>query len=179
MGIALAAAVILFSRLFCGYICPIGTVEDLLSKARRGLKLRPVTIRNGSVADKALRLIKYILLFWIFYMTATSSELFCKNLDPYYAVATGFKGEITLWMSVTTVATVLLAGFFIGGVCSFIKLLWRRELLQRLAYFQAYMNRLARTRQILPYYLPDRDGYGVTIPLTACIFAGACAVLFL
>ena len=115
MGIALAAAVILFSRLFCGYICPIGTVEDLLSKARRGLKLRPVTIRNGSVADKALRFIKYILLFWIFYMTATSSELFCKNLDPYYAVATGFKGEITLWMSVTTVATVLLAGFFIDS----------------------------------------------------------------
>lgn len=88
------------------------------------------------------------------------------------AVLTGFLGF-------QTGAKALMAGFFIGGVCSFIKLLWRRELLQRLAYFQAYMNRLARTRQILPYYLPDRDGYGVTIPLTACIFAGACAVLFL
>lgn len=44
MGIALAAAVILFSKLFCGYICPVGTVEDLLSKARRKAGIRAVTI---------------------------------------------------------------------------------------------------------------------------------------
>ena len=113
MGLALAAAVILFSKLFCGYICPVGSIEDLLGKARRGLHLKPLTVRNGSVADKLLRLLKYVLLFWIVYMTVTSSELFCKNLDPYYAVATGFKGEITLWMSIITVAVVILIGFFV------------------------------------------------------------------
>lgn len=113
MGIALAAAVILFSKLFCAYICPVGTVEDLLIKGRRALKIKALKIRTGSVADKALRIVKYILLFWIFYMTATSSELFCKNLDPYYAAATGFKGEITLWMSIVTLTLVILGGFFI------------------------------------------------------------------
>ena len=46
-------------------------------------------------------------------MTVTSSELFCKNLDPYYAVATGFKGEITLWMSLVTVGIVVLLGLVI------------------------------------------------------------------
>ena len=46
-------------------------------------------------------------------MTVTSSELFCKNLDPYYAVATGFKGEITLWMSIVTVSIVILLGLLI------------------------------------------------------------------
>lgn len=114
MGIVLAAAVVLFSKLFCGYICPLGTVQDLLVKLRNVIGWKGIEIENGSIADKVLRVIKYALLFWIFYMTATASELFCKNLDPYYAVATGFKGEITLWMSIVTVALVLVCGFFIN-----------------------------------------------------------------
>ena len=114
MGIILAAAVVLFSKLFCGYLCPLGTVQDLLMKLRKAIGLKGIDIKSGSVADKALRILKYALLFWIFYMTATASELFCKNLDPYYAVATGFKGEITLWMSIVTVALVLVCGFFIN-----------------------------------------------------------------
>lgn len=114
MGIILAAAVVLFSKLFCGYLCPLGTVQDLLMKLRKAIGFKGIDIKNGSVADKALRILKYALLFWIFYMTATASELFCKNLDPYYAVATGFKGEITLWMSIISVAVVLILGFLVN-----------------------------------------------------------------
>ena len=114
MGIVLAAAVVLFSKLFCGYICPLGTVQDLLMKLRKKLNIKGINIVNGSLADAILRIFKYILVFWIFYMTATASELFCKNLDPYYAVATGFQGEITLWMSIVTISLLLLGGFFIN-----------------------------------------------------------------
>ena len=113
MGIALAAAVIFFSKLFCGYLCPIGSVEDLLKKLREAIGLKAIAITNGSIADKILRIIKYALLFWIVYMTVSASELFCKNLDPYYAVATGFKGEITLWMSLVSLGVVLLLGIVI------------------------------------------------------------------
>ena len=114
MGIVLAAAVVLFSKLFCGYLCPLGTVQDLLMKLRNTIGWRGIVIKNGTVADKVLRVIKYVLLFWIFYSTATASELFCKNLDPYYAVATGFKGEITLWMSLISVAAVIICGFMVN-----------------------------------------------------------------
>ena len=113
MGIALVAAVVLFSKLFCGYICPLGTVQDLIGKARNAMHVKSIKIRNGSSADKALRIVKYALVFWIFYMTVNASELFCKNLDPYYAVATGFKGEITLWMSIISICLVVLGSFFI------------------------------------------------------------------
>ena len=113
MGLALVAAIVLFSKLFCAFICPVGTVQDLLSKLRNSLRIKGIKIKNGSVADKILRIVKYALVFWIFYMTVNASELFCKNLDPYYAVATGFKGEITLWMSITTICLVVLGSFFI------------------------------------------------------------------
>ena len=53
------------------------------------------------------------LLFTILYFTLSSSELFCKKLDPFYAVATGFKGEIVLWMSLTSLALLLLGGFVV------------------------------------------------------------------
>ena len=113
MGIALVAAIVLFSKLFCAYICPLGTVQDILGKIRKALHIKGVKVRNGSVLDKILRVVKYALVFWIFYMTVHSSELFCKNLDPYYAIATGFKGEITLWMSIVSISVVVLGSFII------------------------------------------------------------------
>ena len=113
MGIALVAAVVLFSKLFCAFICPLGTVQDLISKARNAMHIKSLKIRTGSVADKVLRIVKYALLFWIFYSTVEASELFCKNLDPYYAIATGFKGEITLWMSIVSICVVVLGSFLV------------------------------------------------------------------
>ena len=113
IGIALVAAIVLFSKLFCAYICPLGTVQDILGKIRKALHIKGVKVRNGSVLDKILRVVKYALVFWIFYMTVNSSELFCKNLDPYYAIATGFKGEITLWMSIVSISVVVLGSFII------------------------------------------------------------------
>lgn len=72
-----------------------------------------VDVPSGSVVDKLLRVVKYVLLFTILYFTLSSSELFCKKLDPFYAVATGFKGEIVLWMSLTSLALLLLGGFVV------------------------------------------------------------------
>jgi len=113
MGIVLAAGVVLFSKLFCAYICPVGTVEDIFTRIRKAIGIKDIDIKAGSVADKLLRFVKYALAGWILYMTVGASELFCKHLDPYYAVATGFKGEITLWMSLVTLGIVVLLGFFI------------------------------------------------------------------
>lgn len=112
MGVVLAVGVILFSRLFCGYLCPLGTVSEWLGRGGQKLRVR-IDIRSGSFADRALRIVKYALLFLIFYMSVSSSELFCKNFDPYYAVATGFKGEITAWMAIVSIAVLFLGSFFV------------------------------------------------------------------
>ncbi|WP_303180356.1 4Fe-4S binding protein [uncultured Butyricimonas sp.] len=113
IGIVLAVGVILFSKLFCGYVCPLGTITEWLGILRKKMKIK-YEIPMGSVADKVLRVFKYIILFWIFYMTITTSELFCKNFDPYYAMATGFRGEITAWMTVISMLLLFLGSLFIN-----------------------------------------------------------------
>lgn len=110
MGLVLAAGVVLFSKLFCGYLCPLGTVGEWMGKTGRKMHLQ-TDVRPGGFWDRALRIVKYALLFTILYFTLSSSELFCKKLDPYYALATGFKGEIVLWMSLTGVVLLFLGSF--------------------------------------------------------------------
>lgn len=113
IGIIFAVGIILFGKLFCGYLCPLGWASEYLYKVRGKTKIKGLQIANGTVSDKLLRSIKYILLFLIFYISVTTSELFCKNFDPYYAAATGFKGEITLWMTVIAFAILFFGSFFI------------------------------------------------------------------
>lgn len=113
MGVVLAVGVMLLGKLFCGYLCPLGTLSEYMGKLRNSLKIKEVVVNNGTVADKVLRAVKYILLFTIFYMTLSSSELFCKNFDPYYAFATGFKGELTVWMACISITICFLGNFFI------------------------------------------------------------------
>ncbi len=112
MGITLAVGVILFSKLFCGYLCPLGTLTEWMGKLGKKMHCS-IEVRTGSILDRVLRVVKYVLLFVIFYYTIDSSELFCKKFDPYYAMATGFKGEIIPWLSAVMVSVLFLGGFVI------------------------------------------------------------------
>lgn len=106
MGIMLFAGAALFSKLFCGYICPVGTLSEWLGKLGNRLKIK---INVSESFDSSLRALKYMLLFVTFYFTMTSSELFCKKFDPYYAVASGFGSDVVLWYALTAII-ILIAG---------------------------------------------------------------------
>ncbi len=110
MGFALLIVVILFSKLFCSYICPIGTFTEWLGRLGEKYKVR-YTIKG--LPDQLLRVLKYGLLFTIMYFTITSSELFCKKLDPFYAVFTGFSGDVNVIYALITLAVVILGSFFV------------------------------------------------------------------
>ncbi len=118
MGVVLFIGIVLFSRLFCGYICPLGTIGEWIGKLGDRLKIR---YTPKGLVDYALRLPKYVLLFITFYFTLKSSELFCKKFDPYYAVASGFDSDVVLlWAVIAIVALV------VGSL--FIRLFWCRYL---------------------------------------------------
>lgn len=106
---ALVLCIIVFSKLFCSFICPIGAVTEWLGKSGEKLKVR-CTVKG--FADRALRLPKYVLLFLTFYFTIESSELFCKKFDPYYAVFTGFGSETVIWYALASLSVVVTGSFF-------------------------------------------------------------------
>lgn len=118
MGIALAVGIIIFSKLFCGYICPLGTFSEWLGKlGDKWKKRREIT----GITDKVLRSLKYVLFFITVYFTVGSSELFCKNYDPFFATFTLFDHDVTVWM-----ATLSIIIFIIGSI--FYRFFWCKYL---------------------------------------------------
>lgn len=110
MGILLFAGILVFSKLFCSFICPVGTISEWLGKLGDKLKVR-FTIKGWG--DLVLRFLKYALLFITFYFTLQSNELFCKKYDPYFAAATGFGADVVLLYGVIAIAVVILGSVFI------------------------------------------------------------------
>ncbi len=155
MGVVLAIGVILFSKLFCGYLCPLGWATEYLAKLRKKLKVKEVVIRSGSITDRALRSFKYILLFWIFYMTVTASELFCKNFDPYYAFGTGFQGELTMWMALISISIFFLGNFFV-------KMFWCKYLCPLGALSNVFKFAITFVAVVAAYALIDFAGLSLS-----------------
>ncbi len=110
MGVVLFIGVLLFSKLFCSFICPIGTVTEWLGSIGERMKMR-LTIKG--IADKALRSLKYVLLFVTVYFTLQSNELFCKEYDPYYALASGFDTDVVVLYAIITLVITILGSIFI------------------------------------------------------------------
>lgn len=110
MGALLLIGVFLFSKLFCAYVCPVGTVSEFLGKLGARLKVR-ITIKG--IPDLALRSLKYVLLFITLYFTFTSNELFCKQYDPFYAIVSGYDSDVTVLYATLAIAVTVLGAIFI------------------------------------------------------------------
>lgn len=110
MGITLFVAVVVFSKLFCSYICPIGTLTEWLGKVGDKLKVRFTLTGN---TDKAFRIIKYFLLFVTFYYTLASSELFCKKFDPFFAISSGFNSDVNAYYAFFAILITIFGSIFI------------------------------------------------------------------
>lgn len=119
MGVMLVLSAMLVSKLFCGYVCPVGTLAEGLSRLGRRFKLPKIKL--GGIADILMRSIKYVLLFITFYFTLGTNEVFCRNYDPFFASVTLFGADVTIWMAI--LAIVLVAGgaiFFTQLWCRYI-----------------------------------------------------------
>jgi len=110
MGLALVLGIFIFSKLFCSYLCPIGTFTEWLGSLGKKWKLN-FTITG--LADRLLRVFKYAVLFITFYYSVTSSELFCKTFDPYYAIFSGFSRDVVLSYAIMALFLAIPGSFFI------------------------------------------------------------------
>ncbi len=111
MGGLLALSAILVSKLFCGYVCPIGTISEGLG--RLGKKMKIPSYELGGIADMAFRSIKYILLYIVFYNTLETNDLFCKKFDPFYATVSLFGEDVSAWMASLSIIVLIFGAIFL------------------------------------------------------------------
>ena len=104
MAFALFIGALAIGKLFCGYLCPIGSISEWFGKLGKKMHLHFLLPK---FLDRFFRIFKYGLLFAALYYTVTSSELFCKKFDPYYGVASGFDHDVVLWWSIAAIAIVV------------------------------------------------------------------------
>ncbi|MCU7496262.1 MAG: 4Fe-4S binding protein [Ignavibacteria bacterium] len=131
LGIGLLIGVLLVGKLFCSYACPIGTVTEWLGRLGDKLKIRR---EMPKLLDRPFRALKYVVLFLALYFTMTSSELFCKEFDPYFASANLFgNGDTVLYLAVPAFVLAIL-----GAV--FFRLFWCRYLCPLGAISNVFMN---------------------------------------
>jgi len=170
MGIMLLVGVILFGKLFCGYLCPIGTVTEWLNKLFARFNISYVL---KGIPDRILRLGKYVLLFFTAYFTITSSELWCKKFDPYFASVTSFGADTVLWAGILTILAVI-----VGSV--FIRFFWCKYVCPLSALSNIFTNIFISAPIVLIYILIRLVGWDLHILwliLALCI-SGAATEIF-
>ncbi len=82
---------VLFKRVFCSHICPLGTLLEWIGKISRRFIIGSRKISDRP--DKALKWLKYPLLAVILFFTVKAGELVFRNFDPYYLFFTGGTGH--------------------------------------------------------------------------------------
>ena len=118
LGLMLTLGVVLAGKLFCSHICPIGTLSEWMGRFGKRKKINWIP---PFWLDKGLRMIKYTLLFTTLYFTISSSELFCKKFDPYFAMMSSDSGDI-LWItaSISLLFVFILPIFITNFWCKYI-----------------------------------------------------------
>lgn len=86
----------LFGAFFCGWLCPLGAVQDWVGRLGRRLLGRRYNRMVPGRIDRALGLLRYAVLALILYQTAVSASLVFARVDPYFALFNLWTGDATL-----------------------------------------------------------------------------------
>jgi polyferredoxin len=115
-SLALAGIVLLlsifFGPVFCGWVCPLGTVQEWVGKLGKKLFRRRYNHFVPARLDRYLRYTRYLVLLWVLYVTATSGVLVFEAYDPYYALFNFWTTEVA-WTALLILGLVLLGSIFV------------------------------------------------------------------
>lgn len=100
----------LFGPVFCGWICPLGTVQEWVGiLGRRIFKTKRYNHFVPRRIDSVLRYARYGVLIWVLYITINSGKLLFQDYDPYYALFSFWTGEVKWTALVILTVTLLLS----------------------------------------------------------------------
>ena len=92
----------LFGRIFCGYVCPIGALQEIINIRDRALKI-------SNKVERKLRLIRFLLLAIVIIIPLIQKEFIFNKILPFKAVF-NINGNL---VQIILAATILLLSLFI------------------------------------------------------------------
>lgn len=87
---------ILFGAAFCGWICPLGSIQEWIGKLGRKIFGKKYNQIIPAKVDKYLKYSRYLVLAWIIYATATAAKLVFSDYDPFHSLFNIFSPEVAL-----------------------------------------------------------------------------------
>jgi polyferredoxin len=122
MLVAVLVSAFLLRSAFCGWICPLGFLQDLVSSFSRWLQKRFVPLRKAmrslkqssarlAMLDHYLRYFKYVVLVWAVAGAAYFGVMVFRDYDPWAALITILEFSFS-WGLVVLILT-LVASFFV------------------------------------------------------------------
>lgn len=103
---------ILVGNAFCGWLCPLGSIQEWIGKLGRKLFKKRYNNVVPAKVDRVLRLFKYVVLIWIVYVTAVTAKLIFADYDPYHALFNFWSGEV-LWQAFLVLGLTLAGSLII------------------------------------------------------------------
>jgi len=95
MGIIFGLA-LLFGPVFCGWVCPLGTIQEWVSSFGRKKWRKRFNHFVPVKLDRWLRYLRYGVLIWVLYLTAVTGKLIFSEYDPYFSLFNFWSGEATV-----------------------------------------------------------------------------------
>ena len=87
---------VLFGSVFCGWVCPLGSIQEWFGKLGKRIFKKRYNHFIPSWIDQYLRYLRYIMLVWVLYATAMTGKLAFGDIDPYYALFNFWTGEVAV-----------------------------------------------------------------------------------
>ena len=106
------ALALLFGPVFCGWVCPLGSFQEWIGKLGRKISSRKFNKFIPAGIDRYLKYLRYGVLIWVIYVTATSATLIFADYDPYFALFNFWTGEVAI-SGLIILGVVILASLFV------------------------------------------------------------------
>jgi polyferredoxin len=120
--IAVLVTALLFRSAFCGWVCPLGFLQDMVSSLSSFLQKRIPGLKRAftrlrahgtywTVLDRYLRYLKYIILVWALAGAAYYGYMVFRDYDPWSALLNIV--EFSLTPGAIILGVILVAAFFV------------------------------------------------------------------